>query len=241
MIGTWSAHRSMRTWMWVLMTTSLSLFGSWAHAFEGELEMTTRAGTDALGKTSIAVSRTGAMVLVSTLRTPQMKAPTTVKMLTRANDSVSYQIDDAGRRTMALDLKAMQKAMQPKPQHFTAKRLHDEKLLGYPCAHVQVTSTDGSVIELWTHAGLAELKSVTEQMGGAADPDLNRALAAVHAAGLPLKVVVHGKSGAADLVIEITRIEQKTMPASLFELPPGYTAVEPPHATSTSSPTPRAP
>jgi hypothetical protein len=78
-------------------------------------------------------------------------------------------------------------------------------------------------------------------MGGAADPALNRALVGVHAAGLPLKVLVHGKGNTADLIIEITRIEKKSMPTALFELPAGYTAVEPPHAASTSSPAPRAP
>jgi hypothetical protein len=111
---------------------------------------------------------------------------------------------------------------------YQVTKLGNERVQGYNCIHAKVTQTmSGSKMaiteDIWTSTevpGYAMLKSLT--LAQNATPALMKALEQAGCGGFFVKMDLHSTAYSMEmLLIQATR---KDFPASLFELPAGYTA-----------------
>lgn len=103
-----------------------------------------------------------------------------------------------------------------------------ETISGYPAVHSKLTSTIGSgmfksttTMDLWTSTalpGYALLKTMMSRQN--VKPKMLQALEAAGAGGWIVKMASGGKDYA--MTMQFLRAEEKTFPASLFEIPYGY-------------------
>lgn len=201
--------------------------------FEGviEMKMTAEHGSGTM-RTSISKVgwRTEIDMQVDPSR-PGPKMPMHTVMLGKfKNPDVLYQINDATRTYTELDLKKLRKmgAQRGAQEQYTVRRIGKEKLLGYPCAHVLVTSSQGQQSELWTTKAIPT-GDYMAGMGGdpASSGGLMKALKEAKADGFILKMVQKEAAGGEPaMTMEVVKVDRRSLPASTFELPPGYTREE---------------
>lgn len=200
-----------------------------AHAdFEGTLEMkltmTTEDGTAVGGGTmNLSVGKPGSRMEMNM----QSPMPMKMTMITRtdAPDKVLQLNDNARTYTevnVAKDTNTPASTSDKGP--WNVKKLGEEKLLGYKTQHVLVTHGQ-ETWELWTskdlidYATYRKLQSSRGRMGG--DEHMVKALKDADADGMPMKAIV--KQGEMKSTIEVVKADKKSLPASTFEVPVGYT------------------
>lgn len=112
---------------------------------------------------------------------------------------------------------------------WTVEKLGRQKILGYKTQHIMAKSTleEGKTMELWIATDFLDFdtyRKLQNCSGGSTGDDcgLNEALKAAGAEGMPLKAVITTPEG--DRVkMEVVKTEKKSLPASTFEIPAGYT------------------
>ena len=207
--------------------------------FEGVLEMKmTMAAKDAEGGSggtmNVAVAKAGTRSEMS-MKMGQME----MKMvMLQKNDTpdLIYQINDGSKTYTEIDLAKM-RAMAP-PQaaspQYTVQTLGQETILGYKTQHVLVKekagdASTGMSTELWTAKDLLDYETFSKlqaRRGKAAGQEaLVKALKDAGADGLPLKSIATTPDGA-KVTMEVVKVDKKSLPASTFEIPAGYTKSE---------------
>ncbi len=201
--------------------------------FEGEVDMKiTTQGMSGLGK--MYVSRVGAR---STMDLKTAKMPMKMTTLMRfANPDVMYMINDEAKTYSELNLKEVRASvskMKSEKEPYTVKVLGSEKVLGYSTKHVLLSRPgERSEIEIWTTKDILGLtyESMRGLMRRGADQDdgtLVKALRDADAEGFFVKMITREKGKPEPTsTMELTRAEKKSLPASLFEIPSGYTKQE---------------
>lgn len=96
-----------------------------------------------------------------------------------------------------------------------------ETIAGYECEHVLIAAGQGST-DVCMARGLGPFLAAGATLGAAALPAWQRALA--DDGGFPLKV----SRGDGTTQLEVTKIEKRTLPASLFAVPDNYTKMDMP-------------
>jgi len=198
--------------------------------FEGVMDMkitvTDKDGNKMGGGTaSVAISKTGERNEVK-METPM--GPMNMVMLHRTeNPDVTYRINDANKTYSEMDL-AKAREMAAKNQDnetYTVKKLGEEKVLGYKAQHVLVGHKD-STNEMWITKDIMDYdtfaKLQARQGRGGNEEAISKALKEAGADGVPLKSVMNSPDGG-KAVMEVTSVEKKSLPASMFQLPEGYT------------------
>lgn len=114
-------------------------------------------------------------------------------------------------------------------EHYQVSIIGHETVSGYPATHCKLTSTSGggmfkstTTMDLWTSTalpGYSYLKAMMSRQN--VKPAMLKALEAAGAEGWMVKMESANKDFT--MTMQIVRAEQKTFPASLFEIPPGYT------------------
>jgi len=152
-------------------------------------------------------------------------APIAMVMLGKASDPGKlYLVNDQRKTYVVLDGKKA--AAQAPRDTFTVQKLGRDTVAGLSCQIAVLTSSRGSEIEIcmasepviasdWLH-GLNRSQ---------ADPDSwFAALGAEGIQGFPVRWAIR-KKGSTEILasMEITRLEKKSLPASLFDVPAGYT------------------
>ncbi len=201
--------------------------------FEGEVtfKMTMREGG---GTGKAYVSKVGARseLELQAARMP-MKMVTLMKY---ANPDILYMINDASRSYAEMDLKKLREQAaksQGQKETWHLQKLGRETVNGYSCEHVLLTRTDNSKAESewWTSKDIAGLnyesmRSLTRRPGQS-DEGIPKALRDAGADGFVVKMVTREKGDPNPLAtMELTKVERKRVPASLFEVPAGYTKQE---------------
>ncbi len=158
---------------------------------------------------------------------PAGKAPRRIAMtmVGRASDSGKiFLIDDEKKTYVVLDTK---KATDNAPRDtFVVQKLGRDTVAGLSCQNALLTSSRGTEIEICVASDVAIssdwLAAINRRQ---ADPDSwFAALTAQGIQGFPVRWVIRKKGSTEALAsMEITRLEKKTLPASLFEVPAGYT------------------
>lgn len=203
--------------------------------FEGVLEMKmTIAGKDSDigggGTMNVAVGKAGFRSEMNM----QMGAMEMKMVMLQKNDTPNtlYQINDAGKSYTETDLAKMREmaGQQQDSGKYTVEKLGQENILGYKTQHVLVKENSagtgkGMTTELWTAKELLDYETFSKMQvrqgrkGGVA---LAKALKDAGADGLPLKSIVTTEDGG-KVTMEVVKVDKKSLPASAFEIPAGYT------------------
>jgi hypothetical protein len=203
--------------------------------FEGVLEMKmTIAGKDSDigggGTMNVAVGKAGFRSEMNM----QMGAMEMKMVMLQKKDTPDtlYQINDAGKSYTETDLAKMREmaGQQQDSGKYTVEKLGQENILGYKTQHVLVKENNagtgkGMTTELWTAKELLDYETFSKMQvrqgrkGGVA---LAKALKDVGADGLPLKSIVTTEDGG-KVTMEVVKVDKKSLPASAFEIPAGYT------------------
>jgi hypothetical protein len=224
-----------RTLLTILATASLTA-GTALAQFEGEIDMkiTGQGGMTGTGKVFVSKVGSRTEMDMGTARMPIHMA-TLVRF---ATPDVMYLINDKARTYSEMDIKktreqAAKMAGAKSKEAYSAKVLGSERLLGYSTKHVLLSRpSDKSEMEAWTTKDMLGLSYETMRglmRRGAGDDDgsMMKALRDAGAEGFFVKMVTREKGKAEPLTtMELTKAEKKSLPASMFEIPPGYTKQE---------------
>ncbi len=206
--------------------------------FEGILEMKmTTAGQDAEGGGGTmlaAVSKAGTRCEMNM----QMGGMTmkTVTLQKADEPDVLYRVDDANKTYTEIDFAKVRElaSRRQQPSQYTVEKLGQETLLGYKTQHVLVKEktsgdADGLTMEMWTAKDLLEYATLSKmqmRLGkGSGDEALVKALKDAGADGVPLKSITTTPAGP-KVIMEVVKVDKKSLPASTFEIPAGYTKSE---------------
>lgn len=151
----------------------------------------------------------------------------TIQKLSDPDHALNVNVN---RRTYAIaDLKKLReaKAGRERPT-YSVKKLGRDKVAGYSCVRALVTSSSGTESELCVAADLIApsswLSALTRQE---ASDNMLTALRDNGLQGFPIRLTVRGGAGKeAVSTMELVRFEGKSVPASLFEVPEGYTQTD---------------
>ena len=204
--------------------------------FEGVLEMKmTVAGKSGEGggggTMNLAVAKAGTRSEMN-----MTFGPTEMKMvMLQKNDTpdMLYRINDADKTYTEIDMAKMRQmaGQQQKASEYTVEKLGQETLLGYKTQHVLVkeknaANGNGMNMEMWTAKDLLDYATFSKLQArpdrGGREEALLKALKAAEADGMPIKAITTGTDGS-KVTLEVVRADKKSLPASTFEIPAGYT------------------
>lgn len=216
--------------MRVVMLALVLLSAANAWAFEGTVNMSATMGAMGTIKTTVYVRKNG-----------DTRIDSEVPMAGNMQMSV---IKKGGKQsTMLYVMHAMKQYMEmPAPEtapaqadasqkldEYDIKKLGKEKVAGLDAEHVQLThkKQKGNKVDMWLtkDKGLAEAMSAMAADPKMANPFL-KDLKAKNLDGYPVKMVMN--DGQNTMIIETTKIEAKTLDATLFAVPAGYTKAQAP-------------
>ena len=162
--------------------------------------------------------------------------PTEMKMvMLQKNDTpdMLYRINDADKTYTEIDMAKMRQmaGQQQKASEYTVEKLGQETLLGYKTQHVLVkeknaANGNGMNMEMWTAKDLLDYATFSKLQArpdrGGREEALLKALKAAEADGMPIKAITTGTDGS-KVTLEVVKADKKSLPASTFEIPAGYT------------------
>lgn len=154
-------------------------------------------------------------------------APLTMTMVARKTDPGKvYMLNNQNKTYSVLDAKraAEEHGKTPK-ESFTIQKLGTATVAGLSCQNVLLTSSKGTEIEVCAAKELAASSDWLAAMNQR-QPDGGSWLSALKDKGIegcPVRWVIRKKGSTETLAtMEMTRLEKKSLPASLFEIPAGY-------------------
>ena len=186
-------------------------------------------GLESAGK--ISVSRVGFRTEVDMTvgRRGSAAAPQHLKITmvgTKADPDHMYVINDEKKTYSVMDLKKIrEESARLEDKSYTVQRLGSDTVAGLPCQKASVTSSKGTVFDVcaskeWgADAGLLSALTRSPRSGS-----WFAALRQNGVEGFPIRFGLRPRADAPPTMVwEITHVERRTPPASLFEVPPpGY-------------------
>lgn len=218
-----------------LLLAALPAYGQFEGVLEMKMSMASKDGEAGGGATmNVAVAKTGTRCEMNM----QMGGMGMKMVMLQKTDTpdVMYRIDDANRTYSEMDLAKMRAmaGQQPDTTKYAVEKLGQETVLGYKTQHVLVKEQragagNGMTTEMWTAKDILDYATFSKlqvrQNRGAGQEALLKALKDADADGLPLKsITTTGDGGKATM--EVVKVDKKALPASMFEVPAGYTKSE---------------
>lgn len=201
--------------------------------FEGVLEMKmTMAGREAGGggTMSVAIGKGGTRSEMN-MQAGAMSMKMVMLQKSDAPNTV-YQINDASKTYTEIDAtKTGEKAAEQETQEYTVEKLGQENILGYMTLHVLVKEKNpeagkGLTTELWTAKDVLSYETFSKMQARrgkwGSGARFVKALKDADADGLPLKTITTTPDGA-QVTMEVVKVQKQAPPASMFEIPAGYT------------------
>jgi Domain of unknown function (DUF4412) len=201
--------------------------------FEGEIDMKiTGQGMTGTGK--VYVSKAGSRTEMD-MQTAQVPLHMVTLMKFSAPD-VIYLVNDKSKTYTEMNLKSARESAAKTAgakEPYSAKLLGSERVLGYSTKHVLLSrSGDRSEMDVWTTKDIMGLsyesmRGLMRRSAGDDDGSMIKALRDAGADGFFVKMITREKGKAEPLMtMELTKAEKKSVSASLFDIPPGYTKQE---------------
>lgn len=149
---------------------------------------------------------------------------TKMTSIARAEEpGVTYILNDKSKTFQKLDSKS-DPSERDDGSKWTVKRLGKETIAGRTTEHVQLQKDGGSdAMEVWVDTQLVSAADLSKALSRGGGGGWWKALEKAGLAGVPLKFVSHGKEGKDQVTWEATKVTAKSVPASAFEVPAGYT------------------
>jgi len=201
--------------------------------FEGQIDMKITAQGGVAGTGKVFVSKLGSRTEMDMqMANTPMHMTTLMKFST---PDVMYLINDKAKTYTAMDTKkAREQAAKTTgdKEAYSVKVLGSETVFGYSTKHVLLSRpSDKSEMEAWTTRDLLGLnyESMKGLMRRGAEDEgsMMKALKHAGAEGFFVKMVTREKGKTEPLTtLELTKAEKKSLPASMFEVPAGYTKQE---------------
>ena len=207
--------------------------------FEGVLEMKmTMAGPEGEGggggTMNVAVGKAGTRSEMN-----MQMGPMGMKMvMLQKNDTpdILYRINDANKTYAEIDQAKMREmaGQRQDTRKYSVEKLGQEDLLGYKTQHVLVKEENaadgkGMTSELWTAKDVldyATFSKLQARRGKAAGEEaMLKALKDAGVDGMPLKSITTMGEGM-KVTMEVVKVDKKSLPASTFAIPEGYTKSE---------------
>jgi hypothetical protein len=142
---------------------------------------------------------------------------------------VSYTIDDKNK-TYKEQKKSTTAPANKEEKDVTVKKLGNETINGYKCAHALITEgTNAS--EVWNTKDFPDYDKYNEAMSDNkrfGTSKNQKALKDAGCEGFPVKMIKKGVDGTDEMSMELVKFEKKSFSASDFEIPAGYTKTEAP-------------
>lgn len=150
-----------------------------------------------------------------------------IKQVTLVRGSKPDKIYTLNRDTKTyteIDLSKMSSMMMPGDEDYEVKKIGSEKIQGFNCTRVQVKMKKSqTTIEMWTTKDALDWATYTRMQQNPAfrDSKLTAALRNAEADGMAMKIISTAADGSKS-VMEVVKVERKSLPASLFEIPKDY-------------------
>lgn len=189
--------------------------------FEGVLHMkyTMAHGT---GGSKIFLSKKGLRNEMEMPAGEGRTAKMTVLVL-RAKPDIVTMINDEQKGYAEMDVKEARATAGKADKNYTVKDLGEETILGYRCRHVLLTHPRGMQSELWTSRDLVDYESYAKTRKDADGAGFVKALKDAGADGFPVKSIHrNGKKKDGEVVMELVKVEKKSLSDDLFKVPAGY-------------------
>ena len=203
--------------------------------FEGVAEMkisTTGSHANMTGTGKSYLSKTGwrSEMEMSSPEMAKATGTTTFRMVSfgkLSDPDKIYMVNDKMKLYAVLDAKKtreMAESMKTKEPKYTIKRLGRDTVAGLSCENVLVTE-EGKKSQF--EACMSKefmtgdfLKAM--ERGKRGGHDFITALRNAGLEGYPIRMVTKDMDGGGTMTYELTRVERRAVPASMFEVPPGY-------------------
>lgn len=207
-----------------LVAVAIALVPFGAHAdFEGVIESKmavqgAKVGGGGNAKTYLSKLGTRMEMEMGAAGQGGMKMTT---VILKSRPGIAFLVNDARRTYSEIDTrKSGEGASKGEPEKYTVKRLGSGRIAGYDCVHVSVTSDKGDEYEIWSTKELGSGAEYWEgQRNAARDRSgLLKALREGGAEGWPMKSLVRTKGQDTTVSWEVTKVERRAVPASLFDL-----------------------
>ena len=198
-------------------------------SFEGLIEMSmSTTQRPNFATTKMYFSTIGGRVETEMKFSPNMKPFKTIRIHKNDKKDLYWVINEAAETYSVTDL-SNYKPDEKEEKKVTVKVLGNEIIMGLNCVHILISSSSGET-EMWTTKDLMNYtayKKLNESDSKARISSFANALIEAKAEGFPVKTLKKdGKGG--NIIIEIVKVERKTIDKSLFEVPPNYTKTETP-------------
>ena len=141
-----------------------------------------------------------------------------------AEPGVSYMLNDRTKSFARIDAREMAKGLPKTEEKWSVTRLGADRVAGLPCQNVlAVNEVDKSQWELCVSPEFARgdwLRAMQTDNRGAAG--WMKALVDAGVEGYPVRFSNKDAKGTLRMTAEVVKFEKQSLPASLFEVPPGY-------------------
>lgn len=114
---------------------------------------------------------------------------------------------------------------EPGSENYTVTKVGNETLHGFPCTHIKVTN-GGTIYNIWVSKALPGyrlLNKMIKKAGGENDDALYGAIKKAGYNGFSIKTIETGKDDTT--TADLTSVHYTTIPASMLQVPAGYTKV----------------
>jgi hypothetical protein len=211
-----------------LLVLLVSALPAWAQ-FEGVMDMkmtlTDPSGANqGGGDIVVSVGKPGFRSDLN-MQMPQMSMKM-VMLFKESTPDVMYQINDEAKSYSEIPMPKNADAAKATADadKYTVKKLGEEKILGYKTQHV-LAIHNGSTNELWLAKDFLDYNMFKRLQGRQAQAGLEKALKDAGVEGMPLKSIMPGPMGG-KMTMEVVKADKKSLPASTFDIPAGYTKSE---------------
>lgn len=220
--------------LFVLLISALPAAAEFEGVMDMKMTMTDTEGNSTGGGTmKVAVGKPGVRSEIN-MQMSQMGMKM-VMLFQNDNPDVIYRINDEGKSYSEMKLPKTPEAVERAQagDKYTVKKLGTEKILGYDTQHVLVTHSTGvgdtvtyTTNEMWIAKDFLAYDTFKRLQArgpnGAGNAAMEKALKDAGAEGMPLKAVMAGPMGG-KMIMEVVKADKKSLPASTFQIPAGYT------------------
>jgi len=200
-------------------------------SFEGEIEMKTKSGAGSFGVATVF------KIKGSKMRTELSALGTDYVSIMDMEGKKSISLDTKGHTYTETDLSAASAAAKTKPKSTTKVVATNRKdvVAGYTCEIYEIqdlAGAGGPPVEICVASGISMVAfGLSGPFSYFSKGGNDDAWGAVMSHGFPLRITMRDPKGAPIMTLEATRVEKKTEPDALFEVPAGYTKAPAPGTT----------
>jgi hypothetical protein len=215
-------HNQLSCGLLAVLLSATSGFAQFEGVLAMNMTLVSKDGHDRGGGTiKLAIAKAGMRGEID-LHLGQGGGMKSVVLCKTDTPNVNYLITDADRTYTEMDVS--QPTGAPAQVEWTVQKLGREKLLGYKTQHVLAKAKTGpsQSMELWLATGFLDFETYRKLQAGSGGEGLTQALKEAGAEGMPLKVVITTEERG-QVRMEVVKAEKKSLPASTFEIPAGYT------------------